>query len=190
MIHAEYFDGLTQAQEAALFISRNDRKAVTAVDKFRIAVVGKDQEACDINRIVNQHHLVVSNTAEAGRVVAITALRKVYGGGGIVSKSQGPTALSHTLAIILLSWGDQPSSLNGSIIEGIGLVQLRYNSAIDQKALAEKLAPFPGGSPGVLGKARAMRDLNGRPVTHCVASIVVDIYNKGRRTGKLDEWES
>jgi len=25
---------------------------------------------------------------------------------------------------------------------------------------------------------------------HCVASIVVDIYNKGRRTGKLDEWES
>jgi hypothetical protein len=72
---------------------------------------------------------------------------------------------------------------------GLGMVQLRYNGAIDQKAMATKLAPVKGGAPGLLGNARALHEMSGRPVHHCVASIIVDIYNKGRRTDKLEEWE-
>jgi len=189
-IHAEYFEGLTQAEEASLFISRNDRKAVRPIDKFRIAVTAKDPVACDISRIVNEHKLIISDQVETGRIVAVAALKKIYDGGGIVSKNDGPVALANTLKIILLAWGNQASSLNGKIIQGIGLVQLRYNGKLEQKTLTEKLAPFPGGAPGIIGKARAMREMRGRPMDHCVASIVVDIYNKGRRTGKLDEWES
>lgn len=190
LVHSEYFDGLTQAQEAALFNSRNDRKSVSPVDKFRIGVIAGDPIACDINRIVNEHKLVVSNQVNVGRVVAVKALQRVYNGGGIVSEKEGPTALANTLKVIVLAWGDQPSSLNGKIIEGVGLMQLRYNGKFQQKALVEKLAPFPGGAPGIVGKAGAMRELRGRPMPHCVASIIVDIYNKGRRTNKLDEWES
>src|SRR3990167_8138369 len=60
-IHAEVFDGLNQAQEAALFNSRNDRKAVRRFDKFRLSVIAGDPSACEISRIVQAHGLVISD---------------------------------------------------------------------------------------------------------------------------------
>jgi hypothetical protein len=68
--------------------------------------------------------------------------------------------------------------------------EMRLSKHIDQKDLIQKLAPFPGGAPSLLGKGRSMQELRGRPLHQCIASIVVDIYNKGRSAGKLDAWES
>ena len=56
-IHAEVFEGLTQAQEAALFNARNDRKAVRRFDKFRISITAGDSDAIEINKIALEHGL-------------------------------------------------------------------------------------------------------------------------------------
>lgn len=189
-IHAEYREGLTQREEAEWFLGRNDRKAVQAFDKFRVRITEGDPVACDINKIVNAHGLALSDQAKNGHVNAVAALESVYRGGGIASQKEGARALADALRAIIKAWGDQPSSVNGRIIQSIGLVQLRYNGALDQKTLADKLAPFPGGAPGLLGKGKAMQEVRGKPLHHCIASIVVDVYNKGRRVGKLDAWES
>lgn len=124
-----------------------------------------------------------------GGVTAVDKLEKIYDGGGITSPREGRVALARTLTVIKQAWGASPAGFNGALLHGVGLVQLRYNGAIDQAALATKLAPIKGGAPGLLGNARALREMTGRPVHHCVASIVVDAYNKGRRVGKLDDWE-
>lgn len=189
-IHAEVFDGLTQAQEAKLFNARNDRKAVRLFDRFRVAVTAGDPTAVAINTIVQQHGLLISDQLHDGTVCAVDALQKIFRGGGITSAKEGPRALSNALAILIQAWGKQASAVNGKVIEGIGMVELRYNGKIDQKDLAKKLAPFPGGAPGLLGKGRSSQELNGRPLHHCIASLIVDQYNKGRRTGKLEPWES
>lgn len=189
-VHAELYDGLTQKQEAELFLARNDRKAVRPFDKFRARITEGDPVACDIERIVTAHGLALSDQAANGHVVAVAALEHVYKGGGIASQKEGVRALSDALRAAIKAWGDQPSSVSGKIIQSLGLVQLRYNGTIDQKAFVDKLAPFPGGAPGLLGKGKAMQEVRGRPLHHCIASIIVDVYNKGRRTGKLDAWES
>lgn len=189
-IHAELFDGLTQREEAELFNARNDRRAVRRFDHFRISVTAGDEQACDITNIVQAAGLCITDQQHDGGISAVDKLEKIYEGGGITSAREGRTALSRTLMTIKHAWGTSPAGFNGTLIHGIGMVQLRYNGEIDQKALATMLGPVKGGAPGLLGNARALREMSGRPTHHCVASIVVDLYNKRRRTGKLDDWES
>lgn len=189
LIHAEVFSGLSQQEEAELFNARNDRRAVKRFDRFRISVTAGDPRANDITNIVNAAGLFLTDQQKDGGVGAVDVLEKIYDGDGIASSREGRSALARTLSTVVQAWGPGPAGFNGSIIHGIGLVQLRYNGEIDQAALAKKLAPVKGGAPGLLGNARALREMNGRPVHHCVASIVVDIYNKGRRTGNLEDWE-
>jgi hypothetical protein len=189
-IHAELFEGLSQQEEAELFNARNDRRAVRKFDHFRISVTAGDARSTDIMNIVSSLGLVITDQQTDGGVTAVDKLEKIYEGGGITSAREGRSALVRTLTTIKHAWGSSPAGFNGALLHGIGLVQLRYNGSIDQKALATKLAPIKGGAPGLLGNARALREMSGRPVHHCVASIVVDIYNKGRRTGKLEDWEA
>lgn len=189
LIHAELFESLSQREEAKLFNARNDRRAVRRYDHFRISVTAGDQQACDITSIVASVGLVISDQQTNGSITAVDKLEKIYQGGGIASSHEGRSALLRTLTTIRNAWGDSPAGFNGALLRGIGLVQLRYNGEIDQKALATKLAPIKGGAPGLLGNARALREMNGRPVHHCIASIVVDVYNRSRRNGKLEQWE-
>lgn len=189
-IHAEMFVGLSLPDEAALFIARQLRRTVTKFDKFRISVTAEDPVACHIDRIVKQAGLVVSDQSRDGHICAVDALERVYLGGGIASAQEGPAALSKALKILVRAWGQQSSSVNGKVIQALGLVFLRYNGSVDEPDLTKKLAPFPGGAPGLLGKGRSQQELSGRPLHHCIAAIIVDQYNKGRRTAKLEAWES
>lgn len=189
-IHAEVFTGLTQAEEAELFNARNDRRAVRAFDRFRIAVVAGDPVECAITRIVQRCGLAVSDQASDGHVAAVAALIKIYNGAGMRSQADGASALDRTLTALTRCFGNNSSAFNAKILEGMGMVQLRYNGTIDQDALVKKLASFKGGAAGLLGIARALADMNGRPVHHSVAATIVDHYNKGRRVGQLDAWDS
>lgn len=189
-IHAECFEGLTQAGEARLFRVRNDRRNPQPYDRFKIAVTEGRPEESDIDRIVRAYGLVVSDQSRDGHVVAVDALIRVYRGAGIASQKEGAAALGKTLQLLIRAWGKQPSSVNGTVVHGVGMTVLRYNGLIDEAEMAKKLAPFPGGPSGLLGRARAQREIAGRPVHHCVASLVVEIYNRGRRSHKLPAWES
>ena len=189
-VHAEIFEGLTQKEEALLFRARNDRRAVRKFDLFRVSVTAGDARACEISAVVSGLGLVISDQQGDGCVSAVDALENIYEGGGIASSREGRSALGRTLSTIKESWGTSAAGFNGALLHGIGLVQLRYNGSIDQKAMATKLGPVKGGAPGLLGNARSLREMSGRPVHHCVAAIVVDLYNKGRRAGRIDDWES
>lgn len=189
-IHAEVFEGLTQSQEAALFNARNDRKAVRKFDKFRVSITAGDQIAIEIDKIVREHGLVISDQLIDGHICAVDALERVHRGAGIASAKEGPAALRKALGVLVQAWGKQASSVNGKVVMGLGMLFLRYNGAVNERDLAKKLAPFPGGAPGLLGKGKSMQDLRGRPLHHCIASLIVDTYNRGRRVGKLDSWES
>lgn len=156
-------------------------------DSFRVAVVAGEAVPADIDRIVRLQGLVVSDQEKNGHILAVSALERVYRGAGIAVKD-GPAALARTLKTLQSAWGKQPSTFAGKILEGVGMVQLRYNGALNQSALAEKLASISGGAPGVLGRAKQLQEMRGLPLHKCVASIVVDIYNKGRRAGKIEEW--
>lgn len=186
----EYFEGLSQAEEAALFLARNDRKAVRVYDKFRVSITKGDPIATDIDRIVRAADLVISDQDGEGHITAVTALVRIYTGAGIVSQKEGPAALARTLKTILGAWGRTYAGFRGEIIKGVGLVQLRYNGALNQAELIGKLAPYPGGPTGIYGAAASLKNIRSKTTSDCVAAVVTDAYNKGRRNAKIEDWWS
>lgn len=172
------YDDITEAQEADLFLWHNNRKAVSAFDKFRIGVTaGRDVEV-DIDRIVRAADLRVA--ISVGSIGAVGALRKVY--------SYGPAVLARTLKIARDSYGDD--GLGAYVIEGIGMVCARYNGTLNDDTAVARLTTARGGIGALNSKAYSNRRMLGKPMPQCYAAAVVDIINAGKGGKKLPGWWS
>jgi hypothetical protein len=190
-VSCEVFTGLSQKEEAALFLSRNDRLAVRTFDKFRVRITAGEPVATDINRIVLAASLSLAQaTTGSGHVSAVTALERIYRGGGIAGAKDGASVLARTLRTIEQAWGRESTNFEGQVIEGVGLTLTRYGTKLEQAGLVSKLSKIGGGAAGLIGKARGMRDMRGGTVAYCIAGLIVERYNRGRRGGKLDGWWS
>lgn len=188
LLDCEVFDGLTPKQEARLFLDRNDRKAVSVYSRFRASLTAEDETALGIVNILDALGLTHGDQKRAGTVCAVAALQRVYLLTDRNGQQTGKIALNRALLVLQRAFGDGASSFEGHLIEGMGLLYVRYGSKIETDRLTEKLASFKGGAPGLLGQARALRELKGTSVSRCVAATVADIYNKGRRAGSLGDW--
>ncbi|MBN2840985.1 MAG: hypothetical protein JXP37_08540 [Coriobacteriia bacterium] len=186
-IQCEVHDGLTLAQEAELFLRYNrDRKAVDSLTIYKNRVQSGDPVAVAIDLIVKECGLRVGGSGSEGEVRAVSALEAVYKGYKL--KQEQPQALRAALVAVTEAWGANARSLQGQIIEGIGKVFVRDGDAIDADNLIKKLAKYPGGADTLIGDARGRTRYNGKSVTDSVAAIIVDVYNKGRRSNVLEEW--
>jgi hypothetical protein len=171
------YEGLTDAQEADLFLWHNNRKAVSAFDKFQIGVTADRPDETDINRIVLSNGLKVAS-GQPGGIGAVGALRNVYG--------HGPAVLGRTLRIIRDAYGD--AGLRSHVIEGIGLVCARYNGDVDDATMVERLGSVHAGVNGLENQAHNLRKQLGRPLKQCVAGAAVEIVNAKRGGKKLPSW--
>lgn len=181
------YEGLTLAEEAELFLGLADRKAIRTFDKFRIRITSGDRAACEVQRIVRACGLALDQQRKEGAIGAVVALERVFKGCGL-AKKETPELLTGTLKLLKAAWGPSPDAFEGALIHGAGLVLFRYADKIDAASLAQKLAKFRGGPAGLIGSARGVMDHKRRPQGQCVASVMVDAYNAGRRSGKLDDW--
>lgn len=172
-------DGLTRAQEASLFRLLNNTNRPTAFDDFVVGVVARDPECIGIEKIVGEAGYRIHNQTVDGAINAVSALRRVYRG----SNGHGPHPehLTQTLKIISAAWGHTAPAVEGQILQGLGVVVETYGDELDTAALTRKLAKYPGGASGLLGKARQLKDIRRTSVARSVAEIVVDSYNSGRR---------
>ncbi len=171
-------DALSEAQEADLFLWHNQRKAVQAFDKFRIAVVAGREQETDIDRIVRAAGLKIASAKGDGGIGAVTSLERVY--------RHGPKVLARTLKIVRDAYGD--AGMDGQIIQGVGLVCARYNGELDDNKAVARLGSARGGVGGLTSKANVLRKATNKPVPHCVAAAVVDTINAGKGGKKLPNW--
>lgn len=189
-VACELFDGLTQKEEAALFIARNTRINVRTFDKFRVRVTAGEPTAVDIHRIVLDCGLALSQQIKGeGQVNAVASLERIYRGAGITSGKNGAAVLSRALRTIQSAWGRESANFEGAIVEGVGLVLTRYNK-IDAGILAAKLGKFAGGAAGLRNKARQAREVHGGTLSRCIAGLIVERYNRGKSSAKLESWWS
>jgi hypothetical protein len=184
-IEAELFEGLTRQGEADLFLARNDRIAVKTFDKFRLRIEAGDPAAVGVANVLKGLGLSLSSSREVGTVTAVAALEFVYTGARITSDVLGPAVLKTTLEIILKAWGRDAKNFEGAIISGLGIVVLRFGTVIDLGTLIDKLSKTPG--PNWLqGRAKAMAAVVRGKAANAMARVIVDeVYNVGRRAGKL-----
>lgn len=175
------FDRLTLAEEAEMFRLLNNTAKPTVLDLFRVRVVEGDPDALAIVSALRKSGWKVA-AAQAGCIAAAGAVERLY--------RRDPEALEKSVATIARAWGHDLPANDGRLIEGIGLVFARYGAAIQVADLVPRLSPFAGGPGALLGKAKGLSQLIGGQQAHAVAEIVVEVYNRQRKTRALPPWRS
>lgn len=188
-IQCQVYEGLTLKQEAALFLMLNDGRAVKAIHKFLARVTQEDPVAVAITVIVGEAGWRICEQRGTGHINAVSALERVYLGDRAKSKD-GPRAdaFEKTIRTLTEAWGHTPDAVNGQILIGLGGVYLRYGSAVDSADLTRKLASYAGGPMKLLGDGRGLAQFRKGAVATCVAEVIVNTYNRQRRTRGLPDW--
>jgi hypothetical protein len=174
-----HLDVKDDSRAADLFLKLNTRASVSPFDKFRNALLAKDDEAIGMQDIALKYGVKIASQSADGCIAGISAMRDAY-------RFDGGDSLDKALGTTIAAWGKRASGLEGKTIKGMAMVYARFNGVIDQASLAKKLAKYPGGPSGLIGDARGLTEFNKGSLTRCIAMRVIDTYNLGRRDGKLD----
>lgn len=187
MVNTEVFTDLTIADEAALFLGRNNAKMPSAISKFHARVLMGEVEANEIHDIAAEHQWQIAANADPGHIAAIDALERVYrNGGGTVPEGRHPELLSRTLEILTAAWEWDVKSVHQSMLLAVAQLIGRFGSAVDTKKLIEEMQQT---RPNVvLGRGKTMRDLQGGSLPAALAKILAGMHNRKRRTNLLPEW--
>jgi len=173
------YEGLSEEQEAELFLTLNDILPVRAFAKFKVAVqAGRDAEA-DVDRIVRALGLRIAAGRSGGGICAVATLRRVYG-------RAGAAVLGRALRVIRDAYGE--AGLDGPVIEGIALVCQRYDGDLPERHAIARLGTAHGGVGGLLSRAAQLRQSTGLSPAECVAAAAVELINRGGGRAKLAPW--
>lgn len=173
------YEGLTEDQEADIFLRLNDTLPVRSFAKFKVAVTAGRTEQVEIDRMVRTQGLVISEDSIPGAVRAVATLERVY------RRSDSKT-LGRTLRIIRDAYGDP--GLEAAVIDGIGQLCARYNGELDDATAITKLSNAHGGVNGLMQLAEVTRRQTGNAKGQCVAAAAVEIINRGKGGKKLPSW--
>ena len=174
-----HLDATDDARASALFLKLNDRSPVGPFDKFMNEIRAGLPDALGVVAATKKQGLTISRHVADGAIACVSALKRVY-------LLDGGSTLSLTLGALTTAWGRTSEAVEGKLVEGVGLLFSRYNGSIDQAALVKKLAKYRGGAPALLGDAKGLMSFRKSTLSRCVAERVVETYNVGRRTGRLD----
>lgn len=182
-IDCHVYEGLSDQEMAEMFDRLNDRLGVHPFDTFRVRCTAERKRETSILRCVESQHLKVSRQRVPGSIAAVGALGGVY-------DQVGETMLGQVLRVIRDAYDADPTSFDGTIIRGLGLVFNRYNGRTDERMLAEALSKVRYGARGLIRRAEAQREKTGNTKVQCLAAAVVELYNGTikKREGKLDSW--
>jgi hypothetical protein len=172
------YHGLTEEQEAELFLDLNNVRPVNAMDKFKVAVVAGREPEVAIDKLVRSLGLAVG-TGRTGTIRCSNALLRVHDNGGL-------KVLDTTLQIVRDAYGDP--GFGSKVVEGIGLFVATYEGVFDVDRLASKLSRKLGGVNGLLGRAEQIKSSHGVALAPGIAAATVETYNQGRGGGKLPTW--
>lgn len=175
-IHLEDKD---DASASKLFLRLNNRLSVHPFDKFDQARKAGFEEAVQITKIVERHQLKIGRQCSNTSMTCVTALNTVY------NYDHGKI-LTTTLDTLVQAWGRIANALEGKLIEGLGIVYKTFNGSVEQPVLIKKLSKYPGGASGLIGDAKGIRQYRHASISQCVAIRIVEVYNLGRRAGKLE----
>lgn len=173
------YRGLTEKQEADLFLDLNNVRVVSGMDKFKVAVVAGRAEESQIDAIVKELGLSIGTNSTETSIHCIGAIQKVYSFGGT-------KVLEKTLRIVRDAYGKP--GFASRIVEGVGLVVANYENTFSEDQMVAKLSKKLGGVNGLMNQAAVTRATYGVSVPVAVAATVVETYNAGRGGVKLPPW--
>lgn len=182
-IHAHIYTGLTLAEEASMFLSLNNTKQVSALDKFLVRLTEGDEIALDINRIAKGYGWTIKPGGANWTIQSVNALEKAYGAGG----TNGAFVVDRILKTITEAWAGHAVSGNAGIIAGLGLLFVRYGADVRGDKLVRELQNQTPRT--LLGRARSLQDGQGGSLAAAVGRLTHTLHNNKLKTNILGEWK-
>jgi len=178
------WEGLSRAEEAAMFRRLNNTRQVQILDRFRVRIVEGDPIACELAGLLHAHGWSIRKSGARGSFFAVSALENVYR-----ARDGGDRETCDSLIrIATAAWGHDSNALRAEVVSGMGAL-LRKHPRLDMPKLVTELAKLEGGPLGLIGKAKALRDIRGGRVSDAMAEILVNLINKRRQgANRLPEW--
>lgn len=178
-IDCRVYVGLTEREEAEMFLELNNFKNVTQFDKFKVGVTGKRADEIGVKTVVESCGLKIAREKNDGNVACVATLLKVY-------RRADANTLQRALKIAHGSFGYQ--GMTNHVINGLAMVCERYNGELRDKEAVDRLASMRGGVGALISRANVLRNQTAQSVPVCVAAASVEQINKGRGGTKLPSW--
>jgi hypothetical protein len=186
-VTCEVFTGLSIAEEAELFVGRNNARMPSAISKFHARVLMGEPAAMEITSILERHQWHISVDPLPGCLAAVVALESVYrSASNTLPNGAHPDVLDRVLEILTIAWEWDTDSVKGHMLSAVAQLVGRFASSIDTKKLVDEMQAT---RPDVLiGRAKTLRDAQGGTVPAALAKILAGMHNKKRRNNLLPEW--
>lgn len=175
-VQCHVYTGLTNQQEAQLFLDLNKKKAQSPISKYKVSLTAGAPDECDVDRIVRALGITIGSSTQLEEITCITAILAVY-------RKNGPGALSFALRVIRDAYGYE--GFKREVISGLALVTKRYGSQIDEARLTKRLTT--AGLVTLKRRGRDLREVSGSPADQCYSCGIVEFYNRGSGT-RVDPW--
>ena len=182
-IECEVFDGLSEQDRALLFLGRNNTRAVSAYDRFRVRLTARCADEVAVDQLVRQAGLQISAAPRRACVGAVSALMTLY-------RRHGPGVLARALHLLLQACSGHPEAFRAVHLYAFCEVVARYPE-LGTEVLLGILSAHTNGVRALLIVATQERERLRRPLYQCVAAAVVGFYNSSKsvkRKNRLEHW--
>lgn len=184
VLDCEVYEGLTDEEMASIFLGRDSRRKISPFDHFHIACTAGFHRENAIRRAVETQGLRISRNKGENTVSAVSALAAVFDSFG--DPKDGEIILGRVLRILKTSFLGDPEAFTSVMIQGLGMVFLRYPGRIDERNMTTQLSAIHHGVNGLLRRAETQHLRTGNLKTQCVAAVMVETYNKGLHNRSKD----
>lgn len=182
-IRAEVHKGLTQQEEAVLFLLKNrEAKGPSAIDEYHIGLTAGLPLFVDTDKVLKAHGLTMGSTS-TNAVGAVNGVLRI-------TDTFGAEILDRTLQVAEDAWGRTQTTWDGMLLGGIGQFLGRHGDVVNAAELATKIAKS-GPAQAWIGKVHSLTTAGGMHhsgtgsrVSTCYG-LVLATWNKGRSKNKI-----
>lgn len=178
-ITADVHEGLTQQQDATLFLLKNrESSRPGALDEYQIGLTAELPLFTDTQEVLDKHSLSVGSTS----VNSIGAINGILS----ITNDYGADVLDRVLTVAEEAWGRTDKTWDGSIIGGLGRFLGKHGATVDDKQLVAKLARGGNcykfiGNVITVATMGGSQNAGGGGRTGAAYKLIVDLYNKQRK---------
>ena len=195
-LNVTVFTGLTEEQEAQLFLGLNSAASVHVAEQFKAAVIAQYQDFVTVSGIVEEYGLRVARSGAQETINAPSTLMNIYNW-----QPDGEVIVRRTLDTLTRAFSGAAGirrnrSYSAGMLNAAALVLFRYRDLIEVDrlvgALKTKLA-INNPVQDLLEQARAHQNIHKGSLAANIAAIMVVLYNrttKGYKTrDPLPDWK-
>ena len=178
MVRCKVFYGLTEIDEADLFLSQNGHSSPVGMnDKLRVLFLQGDQEVMDFIKATELAGLRIDFTKGQSRnkIIAISCAFSIY-------KKLPREKYIEMLIAIRDAWDGAPDSFSREILIGMSRVYATYFGEFKTKEMSKRLSKVAPAQ--IVREGKGYGSLSA-PVMY--AKAILRVYNAGRTTHRLDE---